>query len=124
MAPTTGVLQWTDTGSLRKDRPGQGVAHYVQKWWESMELCLGMGNEPAGTLWVSISAQTNMGSSVVGVHYRMSNQEEVEYEAFFRHLEEASCLQAVVFMGDFNHPHNCWKSSTAQAIQEVSGAPW
>ena len=103
MAHTTGVLQWTDTGSLRKDRPGQGgegVPFYVRKQWECVELCLGMDNEPAGTLWVSISVQTNMGSTVVGVCYRLLNQEEVEYEAFFRHQEEALCLQAVVFTGD------------------------
>ena len=82
-----------------------------------MELCLGMDNEPAGMLWVSISVQTNMGSTVVGVCYRPPNQEEVEYEAFFRHQEEALCLQAVVFTGDLNHPGNCWKGSTARHKQ-------
>lgn len=89
-----------------------------------MELCLRTDNEPAGTLCISISVQANMDSTVVGVHYRPTDQEEVEYEAFFRHLEEASHLQAVVFMGVFNHPGNCCKDSTAQAIQEVYGAHW
>lgn len=107
-------------GSFGKDRLGQGgegVVFYAGKQWEWMELCLGMDNEPAGTLCVSISVQTNMGSAVVGVRYRPPNQEEVEYEAFFRHLQEASCLQAVVFMGDFNHPGNCCTDSTARHKQ-------
>lgn len=43
-----------------------------------MELCLGMDNESAGTLWVRISVQTNMGSTVVGIHYRVPSQEEVQ----------------------------------------------
>lgn len=95
----------------------------MRKQWECMELCLSMGNDPAGTLWVSLSVQTNAGSTVVGICYRLPSQEEVEHEAFFRHLEEASHLQAGIFMEDFNHPGNCSKGSTAQPVQEVSGAP-
>lgn len=89
MAHTAEILQRTDIGSLGKDRPGQGrerVLFYVRQWWECMELCLGMDNEPAGTLWVSVRVQSNTGSMVVGVRYRPPDQEEVESEAFSRHF--------------------------------------
>ncbi|KAK4810175.1 hypothetical protein QYF61_010948 [Mycteria americana] len=32
-------------------------------------------------------------------------------------LQEASCSQALVLLGDFNHPDTCWKSSTASCRQ-------
>lgn len=72
-----------------EDRPGQGrerVASYERQWWERMELCLGMDNEPAGTLWASVRAQSNLGSMVVGVRYRPPDQEKVESEAFSKHF--------------------------------------
>ena len=35
-------------------------------------------------------------------------------EAFYRQLQVASCSQALVLMGVFNHPDICWGDSTAQ----------
>jgi len=112
--------QSTTMGRRRCFQEGQGaegVAFYDRKQWECMAPCLGMDNEPAGTLRISTSVQTNTGSTVVGVHYRPPSQEEVDYDTFFRHLEEASHLQVVVFMGDFNHPSNCWTGNIAQYKQ-------
>ncbi|GAB0204009.1 mitochondrial enolase superfamily member 1 [Grus japonensis] len=34
-------------------------------------------------------------------------------KAFLLQLQEASCLQALILLGDFNHPDICWKSSMA-----------
>lgn len=65
-----------------------------------MELCLGMGNDPAGTLWVSISVQSNVGSTVVGVCYRPPSQEEVKHEVFFRKKPHIGRLES------------SWKTST------------
>jgi len=62
-----------------------------------MELCLGMVEVPAKTLWVKIKGQTNMGSAVADICYRLPHQEEVD--EIFRPLEEVSHLQALVFMG-------------------------
>ncbi|KAK4821003.1 hypothetical protein QYF61_010734 [Mycteria americana] len=45
------------------------------------------------------------------------NQGEPTDEAFFLQLQEASCSQALVPLGDFNHPDICWKSSTASCRQ-------
>ena len=54
---------------------------------------------------------------MVGVYYRPPNQREPTDEAFFLQLQEASCSQALVLLGDFNHPDICWNSSTASCRQ-------
>lgn len=77
-----------------------------------MELCPAMGLEPADRLWVRISEQTKVDNIVVGVCYRPHNQEEVD-EVFFRQPAEVSCLQALVFLRQFNHPDTCWRYNTA-----------
>lgn len=48
---------------------------------ECMELCLALGKEPAESLWVKISRQTNMVSVAASIHYRPPEQEEVVAEA-------------------------------------------
>ncbi|GAB0204077.1 mitochondrial enolase superfamily member 1 [Grus japonensis] len=45
---------------------------------------------------------------------RPPDQEEEVDEAFYRQLEVASQSQALVLMGDFNHPDICWKVFTAK----------
>ncbi|PKU34423.1 hypothetical protein llap_15271 [Limosa lapponica baueri] len=51
-----------------------------------------------------------MGDVVVGVCYSLPDQEEVVDDAFFRQLEEASLLQALVHL---NHPDIYWKDHIA-----------
>lgn len=72
-----------------------------------------MDEEPAESLWVRISGQTNTGDIVVDVCCRPPDHEEV-VKAFLRQLEEASCLQADEDMGDFKHPSICWKGRCGQ----------
>lgn len=59
---------------------------------------LGPVRSQLGVLWIRIRRQ------VMGVCYRLPNQEEEIDEAFFRQLEETLYLQTPVLMGDFNHP--------------------
>ncbi|GAB0196022.1 hypothetical protein GRJ2_002067500 [Grus japonensis] len=54
---------------------------------------------------------------VVGVYYRPPDQGEEVDEEFFLQLQEASCSQALILIGDFNHLDICWKSSTANCKQ-------
>jgi len=54
---------------------------------------------------------------VVGVYYRLPDQDELIDEAFFLQLQEASRSQALVLLGDFNHPDICSKSNTASCRQ-------
>lgn len=50
---------------------------------ECRELWLGVGQEPAGTLWVWFSGQTNTGAVVGSIGCRLTDQDEVD-EAFFK----------------------------------------
>ncbi|GAB0182177.1 hypothetical protein GRJ2_000683000 [Grus japonensis] len=52
------------------------------------------------------------------------DQEEEVDEAFYRQLEVASRSQALVLMGDFNHPDICWKGNMAHTVQEVPSEHW
>ena len=85
-----------------------------------VELCLQSDGEPVESLWVKIRWQINRGDAIVGLCYRLPEQEEVD-EAF-RQLEDASYLQALVLMRDLSYL-SIWKKhhSRARAIQEVSG---
>ncbi|GAB0208404.1 hypothetical protein GRJ2_003306100 [Grus japonensis] len=64
-----------------------------------------------------MKGQANMGDTVVGVDYRPPDQEEEVNEAFYRQLEVASQSQALVLMGDLNHPDICWKGNAAKHAQ-------
>ena len=54
---------------------------------------------------------------MIGVYYRLLDQGEPVHEAFLLQLQEVSCSQALILLGDFNHPNICWKSSTASCRQ-------
>ncbi|KAK4819106.1 hypothetical protein QYF61_025365 [Mycteria americana] len=92
-----------------------------------MELCLGLGQESAKSLWIKISRQTNMDAVVVCISYRPPDQEGDVDDAFFQQLEEASCSQVLVLMGEFNHPDICQKGDTAglrQIILDQANCPY
>ncbi|KAK4806906.1 hypothetical protein QYF61_012627 [Mycteria americana] len=101
----------------RQGRRGGGVALYVKKWIECEELSLKNSHEQVESLWVRIRDRGNKGNLVVGVSYRPPDQGEPIDEAFLLQLQEASHSQALVLLGDFNHPDICWKSSTASCRQ-------
>ncbi|GAB0209793.1 hypothetical protein GRJ2_003445000 [Grus japonensis] len=101
---------------FRKDRQGRrggGVDLYVSDQLECMELHLGMDEEPTESLWVRIKGSTGTGDIIAGVCYRPPNQEDQVDEALYRQIGAASRSQALVLMGDFNHPDICWRGNTA-----------
>ncbi|XP_014813222.1 PREDICTED: uncharacterized protein LOC106897227 [Calidris pugnax] len=105
---------------FRRDRSGRrggGVALYVKKWLECEELLLKSSHDQVESLWVGIRDWDNKGSLVVGVYYRPPDQAEPVNDAFLLQLEEASRSQALILLGDFNHPDICWKSNTAGCRQ-------
>ena len=62
---------------FRRDRPGWrggGVSLYARAQQGCVELCLGMSDEPAETLWVRSSMQTDVSNVVVSVCYRQPDQ--------------------------------------------------
>lgn len=53
---------------------------------------------------------------MVGVYYRLPDQQENVDELFFLQLQEASHWQALVLLGDFSQPNICWKHGTASSL--------
>jgi len=88
----------------------RGIAFYIKEGIECEELSLKNGNKQIKSLWARDRDRSNKGSFVFGVYYEPSDQVEPVDGAFFLQLQEA--LQALVLLGDFNHPDICWKSST------------
>ena len=54
---------------------------------------------------------------MVGVYYRPPDQGDHIEEAFLLQLQKASRSQALVLLGDFNHPDISWKSVTVSCRQ-------
>ncbi|GAB0185820.1 hypothetical protein GRJ2_001047300 [Grus japonensis] len=105
---------------FRKDRQGRrggGIALYVNDQLECMELQLGMEEEPTKSLWVRIKGSTGAGDIIAGVCYRPRDQGDRADEALYRQIGAASCSQALVLMGDFNHPDICWRDNAAECKQ-------
>lgn len=82
-----------------------------------------MADEPAGSLNVRISGQTNTDDIVVGVCYRPADQEEEIDVTFFRQLEEDSYSQYLVLIKDLSHPAHHWKAVLQRTTQESWQAP-
>ena len=72
-----------------------------------MELCLGMDEEPTESLWVRIKGRAGTGVFIVEVCYRPPDQEDRADEAIYRQIGAVSHSQALVLMGNFNHPDIC-----------------
>ncbi|GAB0182026.1 hypothetical protein GRJ2_000667900 [Grus japonensis] len=72
-----------------------------------------MDEELTESLWVRIKGRAGTGDVIVGVCYRPPDQGDGADEALYRQIGAASRSQALVLMGDFNHPHICWRDNTA-----------
>ncbi|GAB0206448.1 hypothetical protein GRJ2_003110400 [Grus japonensis] len=82
-----------------------------------MDLHLGMEEELTKSLWVRIKGRAGAGDIIVGVCYRPPDQGDRADEALYRQIGAASCSQALVLMGDFNHPDICWRDNAAERKQ-------
>ena len=71
-----------------------------------------MDEELTKSLWVRIKGKAETGDIIVGVCCRPPVQENQAYEALYRQIGAASLSQALVLMGDFNHPDICWRDDT------------
>ena len=61
--------------------------------------------------------RANKADVLVGVCYRLPNQDEETDEAFYEQLAGDAQLPALVLMGDFSFPDISWKYNTAQNKQ-------
>ncbi|GAB0179184.1 hypothetical protein GRJ2_000383700 [Grus japonensis] len=109
--------QLVATAEDRQGRQGGGIALYVNDQLECMELHLGMDEELTESLWVRIKGRAGAGHIIVGVCYRPPDQGDRADEALYRQMEAASHSQALVLMGDFNHPDICWRDNAAERKQ-------
>lgn len=78
---------------------------YVKQQLKCMKLYLGMDDEMIETLWVSVKEQASMGDIVVGVCYRLPDQEEKMGE---KRLAVDSQLQNLFLMECFDYPDICF----------------
>ncbi|GAB0210120.1 mitochondrial enolase superfamily member 1 [Grus japonensis] len=76
-----------------------------------------MEEEPTKSLWVRIKGRAGAGDIIAGVCYRPPDQGDRADEALYRQIGAASCSQALVLMGDFNHPDICWRDNAAERKQ-------
>ncbi|CAM2116169.1 unnamed protein product [Caretta caretta] len=97
----------------RQEKKGGGVALCVREQHDCSVLQYGTGKKPVESLWVKFRGENNKGDVMVGICYRSPDQEDEVDEAFFGQLIEVSRSQALLLMGDFNHPDICWESNTA-----------
>jgi len=58
-----------------------------------------------------------MGDIIVGAYYRPPDQEKEVDEACYKQLKAASQSQALVLMGDLNHPDISWEDHIARHMQ-------
>ena len=101
---------------FRRDRRGSrggGLARYIKKSIQCQELSLKNSHKQVESLWVRIRDQgNNKGNLVVGVCYRPPDPGKSIDDDFLLQLQKASHSQALILLGNFNHPNICWKSST------------
>lgn len=79
-----------------------GAALYIKEGMEYEELSLKNDHDQVKSLWVKVRDQSNRGSLVVGVDYK---------------LQDVLLSQALVLLKDFNHTDICWKSRTVSCRQ-------
>jgi len=72
-----------------------------------------MDEELTERLWVSIEGRAGTGGITVRACYRPADQGYRVNKALYRQTGAASRSQALVLIGDFNHPTICWRDNTA-----------
>ncbi|GAB0205898.1 mitochondrial enolase superfamily member 1 [Grus japonensis] len=90
---------------------------YINDQLECMELHLGMDEELTKSPWVRIKGRAGAGDFIAGVCYVPPDQGDRADEALYRQIGAASRSQALVLMGDFNHPDICWRDNAAEHKQ-------
>lgn len=70
----------------KQGRQGGGVALHVTECFDVIELLA--GDDKAESLWVKIRGRANKAVVVMGVFYRLHNQNEETDEVFYKQLAE------------------------------------
>ncbi|RMC05467.1 hypothetical protein DUI87_18660 [Hirundo rustica rustica] len=99
----------------RKGRRGGGVALYIKKVFDTVSI--ETNEDEVECLLVRIKGKANKAGILLGVYYHPPIQEEEVDNLFYKQLENASGLPALVLVGDFNLPDICWELNTAEKTQ-------
>ena len=91
------------------------MALYVKECFEVTELMT--GDNKVESLWVKIRGRADKADILVGICYRLPNQDEETDELFYEQLAEAVQSPAFILMGDFNFPDICWEYNIAKKKQ-------
>lgn len=105
-------------GLIRRDRQGRrggGVAFYIRKGLDCLELSY--GDEKVVCPWVRLRGKANKGDIVVRLCYRPPNHDEEADEIFCKQPGEVSRSLALLFIRDFNFLDICWKYNTMEKKQ-------
>ena len=87
----TGVLQWMATNCSGRTGKEGGVVvwlSYVRECFDVTELMA--GDDKVESLWVKIRGRADKADILVGVCYRLPNQDEGTDEGFYKQLAEAA----------------------------------
>ena len=105
----------------RQGRKGSGVAFYVKKECECMEI--NDGDDRVESVWVRIKVKANKTDIIMGVFYRPPNKDGKVDKTLYRQLSEVSESLPLVPLGDFNFPDICWINNTWRFLQCVEEFP-
>lgn len=103
---------------FRRERLGRALHFLLRNGW-IVKGCLWETATSRLSLWVKVKDHTNKGHLMGGVYYRCLTRGS----PLAGQLQEASCSQTLILMGDFNHPEICWESNTELAVSN-SGDSW
>ena len=100
---------------FRKDRQGRRgvcVAFYVRESFDVVEFAA--VDDKVESLWVRIKGRTDMADILVGVCYRLPNQNEEVDELFYEQTREVVLSLALILVEDVSFPDICWEYDTVQ----------
>lgn len=101
-------------GQAEEVAGGIGSHHFLYQWAARVPRAYVWDEELTKSSWVRITWSAGRGDIVVGVCWRPPGQEWWADEALYRAVNRAVlCSQALILMGNFNHPDICWRDSTA-----------
>ena len=76
-----------------------GAAIYISKGIECEKLSLKNSHEQVKNIWVTVRDQGRKGILVISVFYKLPNQAEPVYKAFYLQPQEVSQFQVLILLG-------------------------
>ena len=91
------------------------MALYIKESFDVEEL--GLQNHRDECMWVRIRGKACRCDILLMVYYRLTKEDELMGEAFYKQLTEVARSPALILLGDFNLPDICWEYNKEQRNQ-------